>query len=163
VERASGSLRAYAVGLTAFMAIKIFAPGFYARQDTRTPVKIGIIAMSTNMVLNIAFYLGGLAHVGLALATSLAAYLNAGLLLRGLRRDGVFQFQSGWGVFLLRLLFANITMGIFLFYFSGDWQDWTEWVMFVKISQLSILVVGGMVVYAASLLLAGLRWRDIHR
>ncbi|HBO12832.1 MAG TPA: murein biosynthesis integral membrane protein MurJ, partial [Halieaceae bacterium] len=101
VAMAGYSLRAYALGICAFMLIKVLAPGFYARQDMVTPVRIGIRAMVANMVLNIAFvvplmvYLD-LGHVGLALATSVAAYLNAGLLWRGLRREGIYRFDPAW-------------------------------------------------------------------
>ena len=163
VIRAAESLRAYAVGLLAFMAIKVFAPGYYARQNTATPVRIGIIAMSTNMVLNIVFYLSGLAHMGLALATSLAAFLNAGLLLMGLRADGVFQFQPGWGVFSLRIILANGVLGYFLLTLAGDWQAWTEWDMLTKVTQLTILVVGGVILYSGMLFGSGLRWKHIYR
>jgi putative peptidoglycan lipid II flippase len=91
---AAASLRAYTLGLGAFMLIKVLAPGFYAREDMRTPVRIGIIAMGANMILNVAFVLPlmwwfNLGHVGLALATSVSAWLNAMLLFRGLRRDAV--------------------------------------------------------------------------
>lgn len=107
VQMASLSLKAYCVGLLPFMLIKILAPGFYARKDTRTPVKIGIIAMAANMVLNLVLviplhYYWQIGHVGLALATSLAAFINAGLLFRGLRRDEVIRFHAGWGELLLR-------------------------------------------------------------
>lgn len=163
VVRAAGSLKAYALGLIAFMAIKIFAPGYFARQDTSTPVKIGVVAMCTNMVLNLVFYLNGLAHVGLALATSLAAFLNAGLLVRGLQKDGVFTFQAGWLVFLLRLMVANGAMAYFLIVMSGDWQLWLGWSMMVKISQLSVLVLGGIALYVAILFTVGIRWKDIYR
>ena len=103
VEMASLSLRAYSLGLVAFMLVKILAPGYYARKDTATPVKIGIIAMAANMVMNLAFvlplmYYLGIGHLGLALATSCAAWLNAGLLLRGLLKAHVFAFQPGWAV-----------------------------------------------------------------
>ena len=97
------SLRAYSLGLIAFMLVKVLAPGFYARKDTATPVKIGIIAMAANMVLNLLFvlplmYFWNIGHLGLALATSVAAYLNAGLLLRGLARAGVYRCSRGWCV-----------------------------------------------------------------
>lgn len=163
VASSAGSLKAYALGLIAFMSIKIFAPGYYARQDTSTPVKIGIVAMVSNMFMNLAFFLGGLAHVGLALATSLAAFLNAGLLLRGLTRDGVFRFQSGWSVFLLRIILANALMVYFLLSFAGEWQDWLLWNMTDKLVQLAILVLGGVSVYIAILFASGLRWRHIYR
>lgn len=163
VLNAAGSLKAYALGLIAFMAIKIFAPGFYARQDTRTPVRIGIVAMASNMVMNLVFFLAGLAHVGLALATSLAAFLNAGLLLRGLQADAVFRFQPGWGVFLLRVLLANGLMVYFLISFSGTWQDWLGWSIVDKVLQLALLVLGGVSIYLAALFAAGLRWRHVYR
>jgi putative peptidoglycan lipid II flippase len=112
VIRVTSSLQAYAFGLIAFMAIKIFAPGFYARQDTKTPVRIGIIAMCTNMVLNILLvFVLDLAYVGLALATSLAAFVNAGLLFAGLWRDGVYHFHSGWLRFMLRTIYLVALFG----------------------------------------------------
>jgi putative peptidoglycan lipid II flippase len=88
VEQAAGSLSAYALGLLGFMAVKVFAPGFYARQDTRTPVRIAVVALSVNMLLNVLFYVLGFAHIGLAAATSIAACVNAILLLRGLIKEG---------------------------------------------------------------------------
>lgn len=163
VSSSAGSLKAYALGLIAFMSIKIFAPGFYARQNTATPVRIGIIAMASNMAMNVVFFLSGLAHVGLALATSLAAFINAGLLLRGLRAEGVFKFQPGWGVFLLRAILANGLMVYFLVSYSGQWQDWLAWSISEKVIQLSVLVLGGVFIYAAVLFAAGLRWRHIYR
>jgi putative peptidoglycan lipid II flippase len=163
VVGSAGSLRAYALGLIAFMAIKVFSPGFYARQNTSTPVRIGIIAMAANMAMNILFYLNGLAHVGLALATSLAAFLNAGLLLRGLQADKVFFFQSGWLVFLFRIILANLAMAFFLLNFSGAWEDWLLWDTFERVQRLALLVVGGISIYAVVLVVFGLRWRHIYR
>ena len=163
VLRSAGSLRAYSLGLIAFMSIKIFAPGFYSRQNTSTPVKIGIIAMAANMVLNLVFYLNGMAHVGLALATSLAAFINAGLLLRGLVADGVFRFQSGWLLLLLRLAIANGAMAFFIISFAGDWELWTQWSVSTKVVQMSILVLGGVAIYVAALFVSGLRWKHIYR
>ena len=159
----AGSLQAYAFGLLAFMSIKIFAPGYYARQNTSTPVKIGVLALLTNMILNLVFYLNGMAHVGLALATSLAAFLNAGLLIRGLYADGVFRFQSGWQKFLLQLLLANSLMALFLVSFAGDWQLWSEYSMGTKVLQLGTLVIGGILIYVGTLFAAGLRFRHIYR
>lgn len=163
VINSANSLRAYAVGLLAFMSIKIFAPGFYARQNTKAPVVIGVIAMAANMVMNIAFFLMGFAHVGLALATSLAAFLNAGLLLRGLRKERVFYFQPGWLVFLLRLSVANIAMALLLIVGTGDWRIWLEWEIIHKVAQLGALVIGSVLVYGIVLFAAGVRWKDLHR
>jgi len=163
VERSAASLRAYAVGLAAFMAVKIFAPGFYARQNTSTPVRIGVIAMTVNMALNVSFYLSGFAHVGLALATSLAAVLNASLLLRGLRRDGVFRFQPGWGRLLLQMLAANAVMILVLVSLAGQWEEWMEWTILAKVGQLAVLVLGGLLAYLLSLYVCGLRPRHLLR
>ncbi len=163
VERSAASLRAYAFGLTAFMAVKILAPGFYARQNTRAPVRIGIIAMSVNMVLNVGFYLSGLAHVGLALATSLAAVLNAGLLLRGLRREKVLQFQPGWLWLFLQMLAANAVMSAVLLGLAGPWREWMQWGVAAKVGQLSLLVLGGLLAYLLSLYVCGLRPRHLLR
>ncbi|MFT6401734.1 MAG: putative peptidoglycan lipid II flippase [Pseudohongiellaceae bacterium] len=163
VVSSAASLRAYSIGLLAFMAIKIFAPGFYARQNTSTPVRIGVIAMVANMIMNLLFYMAGFAHVGLALATSLAAFLNAGLLLRGLRADGVFTFQAGWLVFSMRLILANALMAAYLVMVSSEWQAWLDWSTVERISQLTVLVLGGIVTYIVVLIVAGMRWRDIYR
>lgn len=163
VARSSGSLRAYSFGLIAFMSIKIFAPGYYARQDTATPVKIGVIAMVSNMVLNITFYLAGLAHVGLALATSLAAFLNAGLLMRGLQKKEVFRFQSGWLLFVLRMIVANSAMAYFLVSYPAELQQWLEWGNWDRVTKLGILVAGGIVIYGGALVAGGIRFRDFHR
>jgi putative peptidoglycan lipid II flippase len=120
VTKVTSSLQAYTLGLVAFMSIKVFAPGYYSRQDTRTPVRIGILAMAANMVMNILLvFVLDFAHTGLALATSLAAILNATLLLLGLIRQKVFQFQPGWPVFLLRMAVANVLMSV---YFCGWWR-----------------------------------------
>lgn len=163
VLSSASSLRAYAIGLLAFMAIKVLAPGFYARQNTSTPVRIGVIAMIANMAMNLLFYMAGLAHVGLALATSLAAFLNAGLLMRGLKADGVFRFQAGWLVFVIRLILANALMAAYLVVMSSDWQAWLSWSVLERVGQLAILVFGGMVIYVAVLVVAGMRWLDIYR
>ena len=163
VASASGSLRAYALGLPAFMAIKIFAPGYFARQNTTTPVRIGIIAMTVNMALNILFYLAGLAHVGLALATSLAAMVNATLLWLGLRKADVFRFQSGWLRFGLQLLLGNAVLAGFVLTLRGPWHQWLEISLQAQIGNLLLLIVGAVVIYVAGLWLAGLRWHHIHR
>ncbi|MGI9251944.1 MAG: murein biosynthesis integral membrane protein MurJ [Pseudohongiellaceae bacterium] len=163
VQQATGSLRAYALGLPAFMAIKIFAPGYYSRQDTRTPVRIGVLAMTLNMVLNIVFYLNGLAHIGLALATSIAAYANALLLLGGLRRSQVFRFHPGWLSLSCRMLLANGLLIAFLLYVVGDWTAWTDYQLLTRIWSLAVLVAGGLAIYFAALYVSGLRWHHIHR
>jgi putative peptidoglycan lipid II flippase len=119
--------------------------------------------MVANMAMNLLFYMAGLAHVGLALATSLAAFLNAGLLMRGLKADGVFRFQAGWMVFVMRLILANALMAAYLVMMSSNWQAWLSWSVFERVGQLAVLVLGGMVTYVVVLIVAGMRWRDIYR
>jgi len=164
VIQVTKSLQAYSLGLVAFMAIKVFAPGFYSRQDTRTPVRIGIVAMVVNMVLNVILvFVFDMAHTGLALATSLAAFLNAGLLLAGLRKEGVFQFQSGWLVFALRVAFANTMMCLFLVWLAGDWQQWLVWSTWHQAGVMALLCFGGMALYALMLFLTGMRVAHFRR
>jgi len=164
VMRVTVSLQAYAFGLIAYMGIKIFAPGYFSRQDTKTPVKIGIVAMAANMVLNIVLVFGfNLGHVGLALATSLAAFVNAGLLFLGLWRKKLIRRQPGWPLFTLRVVFANTLMVVFLVLVAGDWQEWLTWGMNTRVWQLAVLCVGGFLVYTASLYISGLRFIDLHR
>lgn len=164
VVQVTSSLQAYTLGLLAFMSIKIFAPGFYSRQDTRTPVRIGVIAMVVNMVLNVVLvFVFGMAHTGLALATSLAAFLNAGLLFAGLLREGVFRFQPGWLLFSVRLLIANIVMAVFLVVFSGQWELWLERGTSERVLQLTMLCAGGLLVYGVVLWLCGMRPGQFRR
>jgi putative peptidoglycan lipid II flippase len=163
VTKVTSSLQAYTLGLVAFMSIKVFAPGYYSRQDTRTPVRIGILAMVANMVMNILLvFVLDFAHTGLALATSLAAILNATLLLLGLIRQKVFQFQPGWPVFLLRMAVANVLMSAFLWQVAGDWRAWLDWPLWTRIGWMSVLTVGGLLIYAESLYVSGVRLRHFQ-
>jgi len=160
VRMANRSLIAFALGLLAFMLIKVLAPGFYARQDTRTPVRIGVLAMVINMGLALLLIVP-LAHAGLALATTLSAYLNAGLLFRLLRRHGVYRPAPGWPRFLVRLGFANLLMGLLLWYGTGDLADWLEAGARERVLHLAWLVAGGGAVYLAGIILAGIRPRHL--
>lgn len=162
---ASYSLVAYALGLTAFMLIKVLATGYFSRQDTRTPVRIGIKAMLINMVFNILLvvpfhFLFQIGHVGLALATAASAFLNAFWLLGGLKRSGVYQPRSDWPRFLLLLIAASCVMGIFLLTCLWFLPEFSQWVWWLRIAHLTWLCVGGMAIYGAVLLLGG--WRLHH-
>jgi putative peptidoglycan lipid II flippase len=166
VAMAALSLRAYSVGLLAFMLVKVLAPGFYARQDMVTPVRIGITAMVANMVMNLAFVVPlylffNIGHVGLALATSLSAWLNAGLLLRDLRRTDVLSFQPGWARFFTRLACATLAMVLTLLWLVPPQSDWQSWSWWQRGAQMSILVCAGLVTYAVVQLALGARLRDI--
>jgi putative peptidoglycan lipid II flippase len=163
VEMASLSLSAYAIGLPAFIAVKVLAPGFYARQDTRTPVKIAIIAMFSNMAMNLIFVGVFLAlalkgpHTGLALASSVAAYLNAGLLYRGLRRQRAYLPERGWGRVCLAVLAGCVAMAALIWWQVGELSHWIEASAIPRAVKLSELILLGLVVYFIGLLAGGMR------
>ena len=168
IEMSAYSLRAYALGLTAFMLIKVLAPGFYARQDMKTPVRIGIIAMVSNMGLNVLFvvplyYLLNLGHLGLALATAVSAALNAGLLWRGLVRDNIYRFGPHWSRFVVQMLVANCAMVVVLSFGLQQWQDWFDWGWWERALYLGLLCVAGLLVYALALLASGVRLADFRQ
>ena len=160
VEMATRSLMAYSIGLMGFILVKVLAPGFYARQDTKTPVKIGIIAMVANMVMNLILVFP-LAHAGLALATSLSAFLNAFLLFRVLRRDGVYKPESGWLRLMLQVLLANLAMAALLWWGASDLQAWFAWGGWQRAMQLLLWIAAGAVVYFAVLLITGVKFRQL--
>lgn len=162
VAMAAMSLQAYCLGLAAFMLIKVLAPGFYARQDTATPVKIGIVAMVANMLLNVAFVLPlmhyyNAGHVGLALATSVAAWLNAGLLWRGLRRQQVYQFQPGWWAYSGRLLAATAGMAAVVLWLSPATATWLAWSVHQRVGHMALACAAGGLVYLLLHALLGTR------
>ena len=152
------SLKAYASGLMAFMLIKVLAPGYFARQDTKTPVKIGIIAMAVNMVFNLIL-IWPLAHTGLALATALSAWLNAFLLYRGLLKEGVYWLQKGWGKFLLQLFFALLSMAAVILTLLYYIPDWLLMSVFDRVAYLALVVISGGAAYFIALFLSGIRLR----
>ncbi|MBT8421019.1 MAG: polysaccharide biosynthesis C-terminal domain-containing protein, partial [Gammaproteobacteria bacterium] len=160
IEMASRSLIAYALGLLGFAFIKVLAPGFYARQDTRTPVRIGVIAMLANMVLNLILVFP-LAHAGLALATTLSAFLNAGLLYMGLRRQGIYHPGPGWGVFALRVSIAGLVMMGLLWFMKGESSMWFSADLATRSLRLVGLISMGALGYFCALILLGMRLRDI--
>jgi putative peptidoglycan lipid II flippase len=150
------SLRAYALGLLGHMLVKVLAPGYFARQDTRSPVKFGVIAMVSNMVLNLIL-IWPLAHAGLALATSLSAFLNAGLLFIGLYRLGVYRFSSDWRWLLPRILFASMMMMLALTWLNPEMSAWYDWSIWYRIAFLLLLCGAGLATYLAVLLVTGFR------
>lgn len=156
VEMAGSSLVAYSLGLVGFIGVKVLSPGYFARQDTKTPVRIAAIAMVANIVLNLAL-VGPLAHVGLALATSLAAFLNSGLLLAGLMRGKVYTPAAGWGRFALRVLAALLVMMLVLLYLRGSSSEWIELPAFARALRLLGTVILGVGVYATMLWLVGIK------
>jgi len=157
------ALQAYAVGLVGFSFVKVLAPAFFAREDTRTPVRIGVFALVVNLVLGAssAWYLtrSGFAgpHTGLAAATSVAALLNAALLYRGLRRDDVVRHGPGWGMLLLRVLLANVAMTVVLLQLHRATDWWLGASLGDRIGWLGVSVVAGAASYFVVLVALGLR------
>lgn len=160
VEMATRSLMAYSIGLMGFILVKVLSPGFFARQDTKTPVRIGIIAMVANMVMNLILVFP-LAHAGLALATSLSAFLNAYLLFRILRRDGVYSPEAGWIRLMLQVSLANLAMAALLWWGASDLQAWFGWNGWQRAMQLLFWITAGGVVYFVVLLLVGVKFRAL--
>lgn len=162
VEMSSRSMMAYALGLLAFMLIKVLAPGFYARQDTRTPVRIGLIALGAGMAMKAALVFP-LAHAGLALSSSLAAFLNAWLLYRALCREAVYRPELGWGWLMLKLAFANGAMAAVLWQGARDWSQWMAWHGMERVMHLTLWIALGAAVYFACLWIMGVRYRDFRQ
>ena len=167
VEMAAASLRAYTVGLGGFMLIKVLAPGYYARQDMKTPVKIGIIAMVSNMVLNVLFvfplmWYFEMGHVGLALATSVSAWINAGLLYLGLRRGGISLTGVFEAKFVARLVVAVSMMGIAVSMMSPAVSLWLTADLSWRVGQMTLLVFVGMASFAMVLAVLGFKLNEVR-
>jgi len=157
------SLFAYASGLLAFIMVKVLAPGFYSRQDTRTPVRIAVFAMLTNLVLNLAFVIPWLRlgypgpHTGLAIATSIAAIVNAGALFITLKRQGVYQVGAGWGRLLLQISIGVTAMVLLLILVMPGLDAWFQWSAGYRAFMLLIWVWAGAVAYMAGIYFSGFR------
>ena len=160
VRMSAQALAAFAAGLLGFILVKVLAPGFYARQNTKTPVRIGMIAMGVNIVLSVALVFT-LQHTGLALAISIAAIVNAALLYRVLRRTGVYAPEAGWGLYLTRIVLATAGMGATLAWGVGDLDVWLKASASSRALHLTALVVGGGLAYLTALFLFGVRPREL--
>ena len=156
---ASYSLTAYATGLVGFMLVKVLAPGFYSRQDTKTPVKFGIICMVANMVFNLILAIP-FGYIGLAIATSLSGILNAALLYSALHKQGVFKVSSEAFTFILKVLLATACMVAALIYIS-QFQNYHDVDFLQRVSQLSIAIGSAVVVFSLVGLLVGIRLRHL--
>ena len=157
------ALQAFALGLVGFSYVKILAPAYFARENTRTPVKIGLVALAVNFILSVvlayaltrAEFEG--THAGLALAISVSAILNAWLLYRGLRRDGVLRHAPGWGKLLLQVVAAVVVMTLCLVYMERSLDWWVTASAVERLVWLSASVFASMAAYSAILLILGLR------
>ena len=163
VNMAALALIAYCIGLPGFMLVKILAPAFFARQDTITPVKIAIRALITNMVLNVVFVVPLVileipgAHAGLALATAIAAYVNAGLLYRRLRQDKIFIPAPGWSKLLLQIVFANSLMAMVVVWGLFQSGDWSVMNGVQRSMQIGLWIGVAVGVYLLALRISGMR------
>jgi putative peptidoglycan lipid II flippase len=162
VEMTRNALMAYSVGLLGLILVKVLAPGFYARQNIRTPVKIALITLVATQLMNLAFIIP-LRHAGLALAIGLGACLNAGLLYYKLRSHKVYQPQPGWGIFMAKILLASAVMGIILWIASGSDAAWLAESTFRRVLRLAGVVAIGAGAYFLALWLLGFRLRDFSK
>ncbi len=150
------ALVAFSFGLLGFILVKVLAPGFYARQDTKTPVRVGVMAFGANIVLSLAL-VWPLKHAGLALAISLAAFINAGLLFRLLRRQDVYRPLPGWALFLARILIASAVMAVVVVWGAGGLEGWLEAGAMERVLRLSFWVTAGLITYVLTIVLLGMR------
>ena len=158
VEMARKSLLGFTLGVPAFMLVKILASGFYSRQDIKTPVRIAIIAMLSNIVLD-AILIFPLKHAGLALATSLTSSLNAGLLFWTIWRSKHYQPGEGWFKFWLQLAFANGAMAVLLWFTAAKLPKWLEWSWLARAEHLGVLCFAAIALYVGCLWATGMKWR----
>ncbi len=163
------SLAVYALGLPGFVLVKILAPGFYARQDTVTPVRIGLVALATNIALYGLLVLpwlllhGPAPHAALAFCTAFASLVNAGLLFRRLRHDGVYRPAPRWRALLARLALALLAMGVTVQLLRPAPALWQQWGVGHRLLVLAGLILAAAAVYGITLLLSGLRPRHLLR
>ena len=156
------ALIVYSIGLLGLILIKVLAPGFYARQNIKTPVKIAAATIVITQLLNLAF-IGPLQHIGLALAISLGAYFNAGLLYYKLRSHKIYQPQPGWLGFVIRVLLALSVMSAVLWFMMGGMTLWLESSTMERVIRLTWVVILGATSYFSSLWLFGIRLKDFSR
>jgi putative peptidoglycan lipid II flippase len=162
VEMTRLALVAYSVGLVGLIAVKVLAPGFYARQDVRTPVKIGIVTLAATQAMNLLF-IQWLAHAGLALSIGLGACLNAALLWRGLRKIDAYRPQPGWLMFGLKISAALVIMAAALWATCGPASLWLQAGDLARALRLAAVCTIGGCVYFAALALFGFRVKDFSR
>jgi len=153
-EATAGAMRAFALGLPAYVLIKALAPGFFAREDTRTPVKIAIAAMAVNLVFAVVL-MQFMAHIGIALATAISAWMNAGLLGFILHRRGQFRIDARLRRVMPRLKLSALVMGIALFFAADAAKPWLGGGELLRAGALAVLVFGGMALYAVLVQVTG--------
>lgn len=162
VLQTRSALVAYSIGLSGLILVKVLAPGFYARQNIRTPVKIALLTLAATQLMNLAF-IGWLKHAGLALSIGLASCLNAALLYRGLRSNGTYTPQPGWRAFLGKIALALAALGTLLWFGIGTEAIWLHMASLQRVLRLAALVAGGGIIYFGTLALLGFRLADFKK
>lgn len=158
------ALLAYSIGLLGLIMVKVLAPGFYARQNIKTPVKIAIATLIATQLMNVVFvFMLDLRHAGLALAIGLGACMNAGLLYFHLRKAEIYAPQPGWGLFFLKVGCALAVMGGVLFWAMGNAQTWLAMQALQKVTHLTGLVAIGAGAYFLTLFALGIRFKDFMK
>jgi putative peptidoglycan lipid II flippase len=158
------ALVGYSIGLLGLILVKILAPGFYAKQDIKTPVKIGIVTLIATQAMNVLFvFVFDLAHAGLALSIGLAACFNSAILFHFLRKRGIYQPEPGWARFMFKLGAAVAALAVTLWFGMGSEAQWLEAHGWTRILHLTALVAGGAVVYFVVLFVLGFRPRDFYK
>jgi putative peptidoglycan lipid II flippase len=178
------SVTALSFGVPAYAMVKVLLPAFYARKDTRTPVRAGVASLITNMLLNGLFLLllyamwappalkaghllEGLSkvpglHLALGMASAVASYINLLLLWRWLRQADIYERQAGWGRHLTRLSVACTAMIAVLMLGRWYWPDWTQMQVFGRVWRLALLVCAGGATYVCVLFATGFRLRELQ-
>lgn len=163
------ALMAYSIGLLGFIYVKVLSPGYFARQNTKTPVRIAIITVAFKMVLTMFLVVPMVLweyeapHVGLALATAISALFNSWFLWHSLRKDGVYKPEKGWWLLLLRVIFACAAMVVSLYYAYDDLHQWELWHLQERIMNLAFWVAVGGSVYFGTLFITGMKFKELLR
>jgi putative peptidoglycan lipid II flippase len=162
VWQTRAALLGYSVGLLGLIAVKILAPGFYARQNMKTPVRIAFftVLVTQTLAVILMFQIG---HAGLTLATSLGACCNAMLLYRAMRRGGTFVPTAGWTRFVLKLCVALVVLGVVLWFAPGDDAFWLHAGLWAKVGRLALVIILAAIAYFGALWLVGFRIKDFDR
>ena len=163
VQQTAVALMGWGVGLLGVVAIKVLAPGYYASQDIRTPVRIAVVVLVITQLLNIGL-VPLFQHAALSLSIGLGALINAGWLYLGLRQRGSYQPEPGWGLFVLQVLAASALLAVFLMWAAGT-VHWTQWQSrpWARIGLLALVVAGGALLYLGAAWAAGLKLKQFLR
>jgi len=163
VQQVTYALMGWGVGLIGIVAIKVLAPGYYASQDTKTPVRIAVGVLVFTQLLNI-FLVPIFAHAALTLSIGIGAMVNALWLLVGLIKRGSYKPEPGWGVFLMQVLAGCVLLAVFLMWANGHW-NWTALraESFKRIWLLALILLGSAAIYLGAVSVAGLQLRQLLR